>query len=111
MLGRLGGLPTPSLSDWYSISKAQYEWQLKKWNARKNFSDTHWKFIDHWIQKRKLDKKESVVIFGGILIPKKKVIKETLRHRPSTLERIYASGNLHLFDPLIDGTLLLIYVS
>jgi hypothetical protein len=86
-------------SEWPCIaesvdSKAQYERQFKKWKFRKHRKHLEWKFVHHRIEKRKRGGKESNLYIGGVLIPKKKIRKETSRHNFPTLQERYGQGNI-----------------
>lgn len=76
-------------------SKAQYERRLKQWDFRKYFKAAEWKGIDHRVNKRKREGKESEVYKDGILVPKEKIRKEVAR-AALTVEERYGSGKLVL---------------
>jgi hypothetical protein len=75
-------------------SKTQYERHFKNWNIRKNLTRTDWVALDSRIKKRKKSGKDSSVYKKGILIPQKRINKETSRHFPTTQER-YGQGNIN----------------
>lgn len=91
--------PVSMLSKWSCIaesvdSKAQYERQFNKWKFRKNRKHPEWKFVHHRIAKRKRNGKESNLYIGGVLIPTKKIHKETSRHNFPTIHERYGQGNI-----------------
>ena len=70
-------------------SKSQYERHFKQWKMRKNLKSHEWKAVHHHTSKRKHSGKESDLYVDGVLIPNKKVRKETLRNSfTSTFERV-----------------------
>jgi len=74
-------------------SKAQYERQFKIWKFRKNLKSHEWIFVHYRFNKRERCGKESELYVDGVLVPKKKIKKETARHNfPSITER-YASSD------------------
>lgn len=74
-------------------SKAQYEHHFKIWNFRKNLKSHEWIFVNHRFNKRKRNGKESDLYVNGVLVPKKKVKKETARHNFPTIIERYGSGD------------------
>ena len=91
------------LTTTYSNSKAQYERHFKQWGLRKNLKSHEWKAIRHHTSKRKFNGKESDLYVDGILIPNKKVRKETSRNNfTSTFDRIaQGSQTSNLFEYII----------
>ncbi|KAJ3580092.1 hypothetical protein NPX13_g470 [Xylaria arbuscula] len=63
------------------VRASQLESKLKKWKFRKNLKKREWVAIDHEIQKRKRDDKDSEVVLCGKRLKKVTVDKETARHR------------------------------
>ncbi|KAI8626815.1 ankyrin [Xylariaceae sp. FL1651] len=59
--------------------------KLKEWNYSKKLSAGTWKYIDHSIQKRKSQQKDSVVIHSGVRLSQEKVKNQTNRHKAITL--------------------------
>lgn len=91
-------------------SKSQYERHLKRWKMRKNLKNHEWKAVHHHTSKRKIDGKESDLYVDGILIPNKKVRKETSRNSfTSTFDRITQGSpsptrlyiSCQVFEPLL----------
>lgn len=62
------------------LSEAQYEYRLKKWNARKYNTKDSWKLIDQALNDRESSQKESDVWISGELVPKEKVARERKRY-------------------------------
>ena len=74
-------------------SKAQYERQFKIWKFRKNLKSHEWIFVHHRFNKRERNGKESELYVDGVLVPKKKIKKETARHNFPTITERYTSGD------------------
>ncbi|KAI1358392.1 ankyrin repeat-containing domain protein [Xylaria arbuscula] len=64
---------------------SQLEGKLRKWKFRKNLKKREWMVIDHEIQKRKRDDKDSEVVLCGKRLKKMTVDKETARHRDKSV--------------------------
>ncbi|GAP83072.2 putative ankyrin repeat-containing domain protein [Rosellinia necatrix] len=69
----------------FDVTTNKLEYKLKEWNIRKNISKTTWSCIDHHINKRKREGKESEVVHCGKRVKRETVIKETNRHRDMTI--------------------------
>lgn len=78
-------------SQGFSASKAQYERQFKIWKFRKNLKSHEWIFVHYRFNKRERNGKESELYVDGVLVPKKKIKKETARHKFPTITERYAS--------------------
>jgi hypothetical protein len=76
------------------VSKSQYERQFKKWHFRKNLKNAEWNAVNVHLSKRKRDGKESDLYVDGILVPRKKVQKETSRNCFVSLAKQHVQGNL-----------------
>ncbi|KAI1412227.1 ankyrin [Hypoxylon sp. FL1857] len=59
--------------------------KLKQWRFQKNLSAKDWRYVDHSIQKRKAQDKDSVIILSGLRIPRERVKKSTDRHKVVSL--------------------------
>lgn len=75
-----------------SISKSQYEDRFRKWGFRKNLKGAEWGVIRHHVSKRKREGKDSNLYVDGILVPAKKVRKETSRNTFVSLRDPVARG-------------------
>lgn len=76
--------------------KSQYETQFKKWKLRKNLrkgkAEQDWKAVKWKVEKRKREGKETDVYINEVLLPSKKVRKETSRYNISTIEALGFRG-------------------
>lgn len=62
---------------------------FKEWEFEKNLKQGSWRAIDHHISKRKREGKDSEVLHNDMVLPTKKVRKDTLRSRE-------AVGSIHM---------------
>ncbi|KAG6354519.1 hypothetical protein INS49_004536 [Diaporthe citri] len=82
--------------DGSSITKSQLEYRLKCWGQRTRLSEKAWRYMNHKVQKRARNKKDSAVFFNGTLIPHSKVVKETRRHDRPSLSYKYSAPDFVL---------------
>jgi len=69
--------------------KAQLEYQLKKWEFKKNMDKSTWLYVGHRVEKRKRQQKKSEVIYNGKRLKPSTIETETERHRDkSTFARL-----------------------
>ncbi|KIL93963.1 hypothetical protein FAVG1_02525 [Fusarium avenaceum] len=94
------------------ITKAQLEYRLRKWRFLKYLDEQLWQYIERTISSRESQKKKSEVIFCGRRIDRLKVLKETRRHRETSIfkqltiptQDLFRYGDLNItqtsqFDP------------
>lgn len=61
-------------------SKAQFEYQLKKWGFQRYLNKNDWKSISREIARRKAAGKDSEVLFNNRLIPNANVHRQIVRN-------------------------------
>ncbi|KAF7557939.1 hypothetical protein G7Z17_g302 [Cylindrodendrum hubeiense] len=79
-----------------TVTKAQLEYQLKKWNFKKNMDESAWLYVAHQLKKRKA--RESEVIYNGKRLKLSTIENETERHRDRAPFAPFAPGeskNVH----------------
>ncbi|KAI2620020.1 ankyrin [Hypoxylon sp. NC1633] len=59
--------------------------KLRQWGFHKSLSAKNWQYVDHSIQKRKLQEKDSVIVLSGVRLDQEKVKSQTQRHKSITL--------------------------
>ncbi|KAK8081086.1 hypothetical protein PG997_008904 [Apiospora hydei] len=72
----------------FNLSKRDYESHFRAWGFVQNIPKEAWKYIELKIEKRKREDKDSVAIVDGVLIPPKRLKKETSRHYYTRTEKI-----------------------
>jgi hypothetical protein len=78
---------------------------LREWGFTKKLKKTDWPSIDHHLSKRKRHGRESEVLLHDIVIPAKKVRKETLRNREVLAADYGGEGKPSSIDPTWDRRL------
>ncbi|KAK2023021.1 ankyrin [Colletotrichum zoysiae] len=76
-----------------TVSKSQLETRLKLWNFRKKVPKSQgpavWQFVDHRLQKRQQQGKQTDVVIYGMVVDPTKVRKQIMHHPRTTIDKFY----------------------